>query len=174
MARYLTVLLFAFSTWQITEVRADDGPVNGVSELAALSNYVGTWDVAITSKDSPFTKGQSTAKWILDGRFVEQSGFIASADGGTILKVTTLMTYDQNEKTYRMWSFISNGTTSESTGKWDEKARTMTSIRRYGGTTTTITARFAENGTEEWSIVTTNQSNEVVANFAGTNTRLKQ
>ena len=174
MTRYLTVLLFAFTACQTAVVRADNGPANGVPALAALSNYVGTWDVAITSKDSPFTRGQSTAQWILDGRFVQQSGHVASADGGTILKITTLMTYDQKEKTYRMWSFISNGTTSESTGKWDEKTRTMTSIRRGGATTTTTTAKFAENGTEEWSIVTTNQNNEVIEEFAGTNTRREQ
>ena len=84
------------------------------------------------------------------------------------------MTYDSERKTYRMWSFLSNGSTSEASGKWDEKTRTMTSTSNQGGTTTTTTAGFTENGIEEWMFVTTNQCKEVVGRFGGTNTRRKQ
>ena len=174
MTPHLPVLLIAFALCHTTVGFAADGPAKDVPELEALSNYIGTWDVVITSEDSPFTKGESTTKWILDGRFVEQSGHIASDDGATTLKITTLMTYDRNEKAYRMWSFLSNGETSESTGKWDAKNRTMTSIRRGGGSTTTTTARFGENGTEEWTMVTKDQNGEVVIKFGGKNTRHKK
>lgn len=174
MIRRLVLLLIAVIACQIADVSAADGPAKDVLELQVLSNYVGTWDVAITSKDSPFTKGESSATWVLDGRFVQQTGELKSADGSNAIKVTTLMTYDPERKIYRMWSFLSNGSTSEGSGKWDEKTRTMTSTSRQDGTTTTTTAKFSDNGIEEWLFITTNQDNEVVGRFGGTNTRRKQ
>lgn len=72
-----------------------------------------------------------------------------------------------------MWSFLSDGSTSEASGRWDAKNRTMISTSIQNGTTTTTTARFTENGVEEWVFVTTNQNNEVVGKFGGTNTRRK-
>ncbi len=173
MIRSVFLLLIAVTACQTANVWADDGPAKDVPELQALSSYIGTWDVAITSKDSPFTKGESTATWILDGRFLQQTGVLKSDDGATILKVTTLMTYDSESKTYRMWSFLSNGSTSEASGKWNAKNRTMTSTSIQDGTTTTTTATFTENGIEEWMFVTTNKNNEVVGKFGGTNTRRK-
>lgn len=173
MTRYRAVLLIALAACQTSTGSADDGPSQGVPELQALSNYVGTWDVDFTSANSPFTKGECTAKWILDGRFVQQTAHLVSADGNTSLKITTLMTYDQKERAYRMWSFISNGTTSESSGQWDPKNRTMTSINRDGDTTTTSTAKFPKDGIEEWTIVTTVESNQVVGEISGKNTRRK-
>jgi Protein of unknown function (DUF1579) len=167
-------LLIVVTAYQNSGVLAADGPAKDVPELQVLSNYVGTWDVAVTSKDSPFTKGESTTTWVLDGRFVQQTGVLESADGSNVIKVTTLMTYDSERKVYRMWSFLSNGSTSEGTGKFDEKTRTMTSTSRQDGTTTTTTAKFTDDGIEEWLFITTNQNNDVVARFGGTNTRRKQ
>lgn len=168
----LFVVLVAAS--RTIHVQAADGPAKDIPELKVLSNYVGTWDVAITSRDSPFTKGESSTTWVLDGRFVQQTGVLRSADGFNAIRVTTLMTYDSERKMYRMWSFLSNGSTSEATGTWDEATRTMTSISRQDGSTTTTTAKFSDNGIEEWLFTTTNQSNEVVGRFGGTNTRRKQ
>ncbi len=173
MYRAIIAFLIAFAAFLTSTSFADEGPAKDVPELQALSNYVGICDVTITSKDSPFVKGEATTKWILDGRFVQQSGHLTSSDGATVIKVTTLMTYDQEQKAYRTWSFFSYGTTTESTGKWDARNRIMTSIGRGNGTTTTTTAKFAENGNEEWSIATKNQNNEEVARISGTNIRRK-
>jgi hypothetical protein len=158
----------------VAEVGAADEPATEIPELQVLSNYVGTWDIAITSKDSPFTKGESSTTWILDGRFVQQTGMLQSADGSNAIKITTLMTYDAERRVYRMWSFLSNGSTFEGFGNWDEKTRTMTSTSRQDGRTMTTTAKFGDNGIEEWLIVTKNQSNEVAGRFSGTNTRRNQ
>lgn len=174
MTRFFIALGVILTAFQTAAVCAEDGPTNDVPELQVLSHYVGAWDVVVTSEAAPFSKGEAAAKWVLDGRFVQQSGRIASADGANTLRITTVMTYDQNEKTYRMWSFLSNGTTTQSTGKWDAKSRTMTSVQRNGDKTTTTTARFTDDGSEEWSIVTRNQNKEVVNEFAGKNTRQKQ
>lgn len=173
MTRQIIALMFAFAAFLTMLGFADEGPAKDVPELQALSNYVGICDVTITSKDSPFVKGEATTKWILDGRFVQQTGLLTSSDGATVIKVTTLMTFDQEQKAYRTWSFFSNGTTTESSGKWDAKNRTMTSIGRGKGTTTTTIAKFAENGNEEWSITTKNQNNDEVAKISGINTRRK-
>ena len=173
MYRVIIVFQIAFAAFLTSTSFADEGPAKDIPELQALSNYVGIWDVTITSKNSPFAKGEATTKWILDGRFVQQSGVLTSSDGATVIKVTTLMTYDQEQKAYRVWSFLSNGATTESSGKWDAKNRTMTSVGRGNGTTTTTTAKFAENGSEEWSIDTKNQNNEEVARISGTNIRRK-
>jgi hypothetical protein len=59
MIRRLVLLLIAVTACQIADVSAADGPAKDVPELQVLSNYLGTWDVAITSKDAPFTKGES-------------------------------------------------------------------------------------------------------------------
>lgn len=173
MSRRIVALLIAVNAFLTAHVLAGDGWAKNVPELQALSNYIGTWDVSITSKDSPFTKGESTAAWILDGRFVQQTGILKSADDATTVTVTTLMTYDPKLKTYRMWSFVSNGSTSEASGKWDAKNRTMTSTSSEDCTTTTTTAKFTESGLEEWEFVTRNKSNEVIGRFGGKNTRRK-
>lgn len=167
----LTVICLGLSQSAIS----DDGPTKDVPELQVLSNYVGDWDVAITSKDSPFLKGKSSAKWILNGRFVQQTGSLKSEDGSAKLEITTLMTYDQTQKTYKMWLFVSNGAVSEATGTWDPKTRTMTSTQRNGDgdNTTKTVARFADGGVEHWSITATSPNGKVLSAIEGVNTRRK-
>jgi hypothetical protein len=162
------LLLFACVT---CPALAEDGPSKEVPELKALSHYVGQWDVVVTSQTMADFKGQATAEWVLNGRFVEQTGVLESGDGSTVLKLKTLMTYDPRAKSYRLWSFFSNGTVVEAAGTWDAEKKTMTSIHRDGGMTTTTTADFSKEGTEQWKIVTTNAQNAVVSELSGTNTR---
>lgn len=68
VVRFALFLVFVAASQPI-HVRAVDGPAKDIPEMQVLSNYIGTWDVAITSKDSPFTKGESSTSWVLDGRF---------------------------------------------------------------------------------------------------------
>ncbi len=172
MSRTVAILMFVSACFiPKAMVAAQDGPTPDIPELKVLSNYIGTWDVVITSPDAPFAKGRSTAEWILNGRFVQQTGRLISKDRSRVLEVTTLMTYDQQKKQYRMWQFRSDGTSGEATGKWDPTTRTMTSVSRNDQHTTTTTASVAEAGIEKWSIVTTNRDNEVVFEITGTNTR---
>jgi hypothetical protein len=168
MFRLHFLLLFACATCPVAF--AQEGPAKEVPELEALSHYVGEWDVVVTSPNMPNLQGEATAEWILDGRFVEQTGVLKSADGSTVLKLKTLMTYDQKTKTYRMWSFISNGTVTEAEGTWDAEKKTMTSVQRSDGAKTTTTADFSKEGTEQWRIVTTNAQNTAVSELSGTNT----
>src|SRR5947209_15672922 len=80
---------------------ADDGPSDKVPELKILNHYAGSWDGEITAKGQPFTKGKVTAKWILDGRFLQQTSELQAQDGSPVLKFTSLMTYDPAKKVYR-------------------------------------------------------------------------
>jgi hypothetical protein len=168
MFRFACVCLLTFQATQIVAL-GDDGPAKQIPELKALSHYVGEWDVVTTVKDQPFVKGQAKAEWILDGRFVQQTGVLKSANGDTLLKTTTLMTYDQELKSYRMWLFFSDGQTYESVGQWDEEKKTMTSFERSANRTTT--ANFSKEGTEQWKIVTKDPQNQVVGELSGTNSR---
>ena len=44
------------------------------SGFAVAREYLGTWDVETTTQ-SPSAVGEVTAKWVLDGRFIQSSGF---------------------------------------------------------------------------------------------------
>lgn len=155
-------------------VVAAEEPAEGVPELKALSNYVGTWDVAIDSNGSGISKGEAVAMWTLGGRFVEQSGTLKTANGKTALTMKTVMTYDERAKAYRSWSFFSNGMAFEAKGKWDPEKKTMTSNSQSDDTTITTTADFSKEGVEQWKIVTTNQNGGVVSELKGTNIRQKK
>ena len=173
MTRQLLPLLLAFSICQ-TEAVFADGPAKDVPELRALSNYIGTWNTKITSKGSPFTKGQHTAEWILDGRFLQQNVLLTLTDSASVLKSTTLMTYDQKAKAYRVWTFASNGIIREALGKWDTKTSTMTTAVRRGDMTSITIATFADEGVEKWAWITKNQNNEVLSRITGTSIRTKE
>ena len=168
------LLLLAIVHSTTSTLAADDGPSKDVPELQALANYVGSWDVVITSKGSPFLKGQVTAKWILDGRFIQQIGSFRTPDGSTGLKFTRLMTYDQKKKAYRIWAFFSNGIAREEEGKWDAKTRTLTSVNRSNGNTITTTSDFARDGIVKLEAVTTDRTGKEIARISATNTRRKK
>jgi hypothetical protein len=161
---------------------APAGPAKDVPELQALSHWVGEWDTEMTVKANAdlargmSRKGTTTAEWVLNGRFLQQTWILKPDDGSPATQGTTFMTYDPRKKVYRSWMFNSTGSVSESEGTWDEKSRTMTSTIREAeaGTTTTIKATFAADGTENWSFTTRDRDGKVVRELAGRNTRRKK
>jgi hypothetical protein len=86
-----------------------------------------------------------------------------------------LMTYDPQKKAYRSWMYFSSGAVRESEGHWDEDSRTMTSIScdAESGATMTITATFAEDGVESWSIIERDRDGNVLGETTGKNTPRK-
>ncbi len=166
-------VMLALVSSERTALAGDEVPTSKIPELKALDHYIGTWDVVITTQGFPFTKGQVTAKWVLDGRFIEQNGGLKSMDGSGGPKIKTLMTYDPAKKVYRSWTFLTDGATSESEGTWDAKARIMKSVSRKdeGGGYSTTTADFSVAGFETWTIVSIDGSGKVVSEFSGKNTR---
>ena len=153
---------------------ADDigTPTKDIPELEVLNQYAGTWDVSIADFDG---KAVSTSRWILKGRYLQQTGSIEPRDGSEKTELTTLMTYDPDKKMYRTWTFVSNGSTSQGEGTWDATKKVMTTIGRESGSdnTVTITANFAEPDVEKWTIVTTDRSGNTVFEVSGANRRRK-
>jgi hypothetical protein len=153
-----------------------DGPSDKVPDLKVLDHYVGTWNVEFVNKDLPFSKATATAKWILDGRFVEQTGELEPKEGASAFKIKTLYTFDANKNAFRSWTFTSDGSVVENDCVWDEKAKTMTSISKKveGEGFSTTTADFSEAGVERWKIAITDATGKVTAEIVGKNTREKK
>ena len=154
----------------------DEGPSSKVPELKALDHYVGDWEVEFTTKDANFSKSKSTAKWVLDGRFVEQTGDVLDKAGAVALKMKTLFTFDAKKNAYRSWIFTSDGSVTESDCVWDDKVKTMTSIskRNEGEGFTTTTADFSQPGVESWKIVFTDAAGKTTGEVTGRNTKEKK
>lgn len=161
-------------------VRAEEtGPAKGVPELQPLGAYVGTWATQSTLKvgDQPAVaeKGKTTAEWIHDGRFVRQTWALEQAGGLPALNGSTIMTYDAQKKTYRAWLFYSTGSVAEAEGTWDAKGRVFTwTAQNPDGNTTVTKANFSMEGTEKWTITTTNRAGKLVFVMQGTNQREKK
>lgn len=173
----LLTALICINTIQAADV--PPGPAKEIPELRVLNCYAGTWEVVAASNEAPNTpllRGKATSKWILDGRFLEQTGALQAPDGSNSMKVTTLMTYDVEQKTYRSWTFLSNGQATESEGKWDPATQTMTSTSRPGpnGRISTTTANFAEAGIEKWKMSVADETGKIVTQIVGKNTRQKE
>lgn len=182
MLRSLRVcLVFAALFWvaQIHAAQAPLGPAKEVPELQILSCYAGTWEVIGANNESPNTpslKGKATSKWILDGRFLEQTGVLQASTGGNPIKITTLMTYDADKKIFRTWTFVSDGQAKESEGKWDPATQTMTSVDLPGAKhqVVTTTVNFSEAGIQKWKMVIADQSGKILSQMVGKNVRQRE
>jgi hypothetical protein len=158
------------------------GPARDVPELQALHHWAGNWNAESTTKptaDIPKgarAKGTARGEWVLEGRYLQQTWIIEAGPGMPGMSGRTLMTYDPRKKTYRNWTFVSNGFTSEAEGVWNARTRTMTWTSRdaESGNTTITTASIPEEGIETWSIVTRDRENKVLAETTGKNTRRKE
>ena len=182
MNRFVASVVFACVAFASAPAAdAPQGPAKDVPELQVLNHWVGTWDDDVTVKPNAGlpngmrAKGTITAEWVLDGRFVQQTGTLDPGNGSPAMKVSTLMTYDRRRKAYRSWMFFSSGAVTESEGRWDEKSRTMTSTSRdaESGGTTTITATFAADGSERWSFIEKDRDGKIVGETTGKNTPRK-
>lgn len=155
-----------------TGVRAEEtGPTNDVPELQVLQHYAGTWDVVL---DNAASKGEVTTKWILGGRFLEQSGAMHSP-GNPDLWITTLFTFDTEKHKYRVWTFASNGSTGQAEMTWDAKSKLMSSVSApdMNGIRATNTADFSTAGKERWKFLYTDRDGKQVGEMAGENTLRK-
>jgi hypothetical protein len=165
MLRSLRVcLVFAalYCVPQIHAAQVPQGPAKEVPELQILSCYAGTW--------------KATSKWILDGRFLEQTGILQASAGGNPIKITTLMTYDADKKIFRTWTFVSDGQATESEGKWDPATQTMTSVDLPGvkHQVVTTTVNFSEAGIQKWKMVIADQSGKILSQMVGKNVRQRE
>ena len=175
MPRRFVIALFAYllTVTGSTIVRADENsPVKDVPELQVLQHYAGTWDVVL---DNAASKGEVVAKWILGGRFLEQSGVIRNA-GSPDIWITTLFTFDTNKQKYRVWTFASNGSTGQAEMTWNSTSKTMTSVSPpdMNGIRSTNTADFSTPGKERWHFRYTDRDGQQVGEMSGVNTLRKE
>ncbi len=157
---------------QVVAMADDNEPAKDVPELQALQHYAGTWDVVLTSDANQ--KGEATARWILGGRFLEQVGVMHSPDGKDVW-YAALFTFDAEKKTYRSWTFLSIGFTSQAEMTWDSNAKTMKSVTPpdANGIRTTNTADFSQPGKERWRFIYTDRDGKQVGEMSGENTLCK-
>jgi len=183
MNKLVTFTLFAgIALSSATAADTPSEPAKDVPELQVLNHWVGKWDDEITVKPNAGlpngmrAKGTVVAEWVLNGRFVQQTAIMEPSDGHPVLKATSLMTYDPRKRVYRTWMFFSTGTVTETEGQWDEKSRTMMSKGRdaESGVTTAVTATFAADGSERWSIIEKDRYGKVVGETVGKNTPRKK
>jgi serine/threonine protein kinase len=103
-------------------------------EMKVLDLIVGEWRSEATVKDStaPNKPKAETARMktesILGGRFVEMSKTFEELNTNEYL----LYWFDAAAKRYRSWLFSHSGYVIESTGAWDEAAKTLTWISSDG------------------------------------------
>ncbi len=100
-----------------------------------LEPFVGVWDADVTATMDParpaeHTKGETTQRWVLDGRFLlqEHSGTMMNMP----FKGLGLWGYDNVEKQYvGLWSDTMTTGYMSSAGQYDEKTKSWTMLGSY-------------------------------------------
>jgi hypothetical protein len=175
------VSLFVLLSSLAAAARAADapaGPAADIPELAVLNHYVGDWESKMTVKNSDNaqpapTVARTLGEWILDGRFLRQTWSVTPVEGVPALKGSSVKTYDVQRKTYRGWTFFSNGFVEETEGKWDEATRTLTwtAVDDGSGRNAVQTSKFADDGSEQWSMTENDRDGNVLSEVSGTAVR---
>ena len=144
-------------------------------EMKVFHKMVGAWQSEATSKvaewtpEENHTKGTSKNDLILGGHFLLSRNF----DSQGKLSDIHLFTYDKEQQAYQQWFFDSNGSTLESTGKWDEGSSTLTLENETRGITGVFSMQFGDKDTVQWSVVSKDQQGKVYLDLHGKTTRQK-
>lgn len=141
--------------------------------LNVLDHYLGTWEIIIESEGAPFSGGEFTARWVMDGSFVEKTGYLSSGDHREPMETTTWITFDASTQAYRMWSFMTGGIASEASASWNPEARAMTEVREHEGLTITLVTTFTSQDVQQWVMETAGPDGTVVSRMTGMNRRIR-
>jgi hypothetical protein len=146
------------------------------AEQKVIGQWVGTWKTEVVNKRAEWNPNEVTAtgtitcKWILGGKFVEESG----SSLGPGVEHRLVLGYDPQRKAYRDWFFNSQGDTIEGEGTWDAKTSTMTWKSEAGpGLTGTATHHFFNADSYEWTYVVKDGAGKVYFDVRGKHTRVK-
>jgi hypothetical protein len=141
-------------------------------ELKVLENFVGTWDSETVAKPAEWTpKGVKTTgtnkyEWVLDGRFMQNTEQNGDAS------VVGWWTYNALAKAYRGWFFMSDGSTVEWKGRWDdEKGGLRMEADMGNGIVLTGVNRFPDKDTYEWIFLAKDQAGKVYLDVKETHRR---
>ena len=149
-----------------------EGPAKDVAELQALDASIGEWDLEATSQGPTVATGKVNARWILNGRFVEQLTSLTTKDGSSTVAFKTLMTFDPKSRKYRRWMFLTSGEVLVMDGVWNPKARVMTWVCNREEDMITLTADFGVEGIESWDIQSVDNSGASILHLQGTKRRI--
>jgi len=170
---WVLVVVVLLVHWTGALARGDEAP-----ESKVLARLIGTWKDEATIKAGEGTAAadlpkQETStyqmKWIAKGRILECRGSTSEGKKKTLLVVT----FDPKKKTFHRWFFHSEGYTSESTGQWDEKAKTLTWTAEVGGKTEVSVWKFNKDNAFDWTRMAKDSKGNVSANMKGTAVREK-
>lgn len=143
-------------------------------ESKVLDRYIGTWKFEGVSKPAEWNPkekrgaGTTVNEWILNGWFQHHK---AKDDQGN--ESIDILTYDPRTKTYRFWSFFSEGFAVEEAGTWDEQSKTLTTKADVDGITVLSTMRFIDNDTRELTRVAKDGKGKVYLDMRSKLTRQK-
>jgi len=172
----VVAVLVAFSLCGFGRVYGEAPPAPPKpQELRVLERLVGNWDGAgaTTVLDSqpvklPYT-GARTRQWILDGRFIEETG--KDTDGN---EVRVLFTFDAQTRQFRMWYFDARGTNTDALGTWDEASQTLATTKDLGnGLTQSGKIHFIDANSHEWTSAVKDAAGKVLWEGGGKLTRKK-
>lgn len=94
-------------------------------EVKTLEPFIGEWDSDFTQRPSVVSpnggnrKGNMTAQWILDGRFLLGTSEVDN------FKSLWISGYDTNKNAYRQVRFSNTGEMDESVGQWNDETQTF-------------------------------------------------
>jgi hypothetical protein len=108
-------------------------------EASFLDQYVGVWDDTTDPNATIVTR----CEWILDGSFLRHTWTLEKPDGSSLPVGMSMMSYDTVSKSYRGWSFFSNGVAESGPGTWDQAKKTFTWTVRSPVTDLTTVTRVA-------------------------------
>jgi hypothetical protein len=153
--------------------RSDDPPLDS-PEQKTLDRWLGTWRATYKTPKAEWTPEEKagTAELVtsrvVGGRFVQEKSEHSDKSSGSLI-----LTYDAQRGCYRGWWFSSAGHTSESTGRWDERAKTMTWTSKQEGNVSTTTHRFTDDDNVEWAVVVSDGASKVLFRMEGKSARVK-
>lgn len=119
---------------------------------SVLDRFLGTWEsVHRQVPDGQPVTVTLTYAPVLGGKFVQETGEV---DGKNT--ALAMFTYDTKHRCYRMWHFSAEHPTSDATGKWDLKTKTLTwtTVDTVNlEMTMTSRHRFIAENRFEWEVV---------------------
>jgi hypothetical protein len=155
-------------------------PPSKPKELEPLGQFVGDWTSEVTNKpavwDAKGTKFRTVnhAQWILDGWFLEhiEVNHVVDAPEKTT-KSLFLWTYDPKAEKYVAWGFQSTGKSSQATGKWEPRNKTLTLAVNDppANATGTMTEQFLDASRIQGSLTFTGRDGKTLMDMAWTRSR---
>jgi hypothetical protein len=150
-------------------------PLRGPAPRQVLARRLGEWAGEVTIRRAAWTpfegklKTQESVKAVLGRRFIEERG--KSRPGGGESRL--LATWDEAKKVYKSWYFDSDGLTSEATGKWDARARTLTWTSTFEEGSSTTVWKFVDDDTFTWELLARDKKGKVLLDMSGKSKRKK-